>query len=446
MLRRLDLRGLAGGDLVAALPAPGAGGDLPRAAVVSIIDEVKKRGDAALFELTERFDGARLESLRVPAKEVHEALCLVPRELEAALEVARAGIEDLYRLELREGARLVSDGLSVSELRIPVERAGLYAPGGRARYPSSVLMTAVPARVAGVGELVLCVPPGPDGRIAVETLAAAALAGVDEVYAIGGAQAIAAMAYGTESVRRVDVIAGPGNLYVSLAKREVSGDVGVPSAFAGPSEVVVIADGEADPACAAIDVVVQAEHGPAGLAWLVTWSEELAAAVGEEVSRIVEASPRRREIGSTLETGGYCVVVDGPVEAMEVSNAIAPEHLELQVAEPEPLVAMVRNAGAVFVGRWSPASVGDYVAGPSHVLPTYRSARFSSALGVDDFVKRVHVIELTEAGLRRLGPHVEAIATAEGLYAHAESVGARWPGSPVGARWPGSPGETGRPA
>jgi histidinol dehydrogenase len=289
-------------------------------------------------------------------------------------------------------------------------------------------MTAVPARVAGVPELVLCVPPGPDGTVPAATLAAAALAQVDEVYRIGGAQAVGAMAYGTESLRPVDVVVGPGNLYVAEAKRQVAaeGVVGLPAPFAGPSEVVVVADDTTPVSWAAIDVVVQAEHGPDGLAWLITWSEGAADAISAEVARLVADSPRRSDIEATLGEGGYAVVVDGPEQAIDVANAIAPEHLELMTADPEALVARVRHAGAVFCGNYAPASVGDYVAGPSHVLPTYGSARFASALCVDDFVKTVHVISLDEAGLAGVAPHVVALAEAEGLAAHAESVRLRW--------------------
>ena len=304
----------------------------------------------------------------------------------------------------------------------PVDRAGLYVPGGLARYPSTVLMTAVPARVAAVPELVLCAPPGRDGHIPDVTLAAAALAGVDEVFAVGGAQAVGAMAYGTETVRPVDVIVGPGSLYVSLALREVAGVVGVPSSFAGPSEVVVIADETTPVEYAAIDVVVQAEHGPNGMAWLVTWSQSTAVAVTEAVSRLVAGSPRRAELEATLSDGGYAVLVDGPGDAMAVANAVAPEHLEIMSADPEALVPMVRNAGAVFTGPFAPASVGDYIAGPSHVLPTYGSARFAGALRVDDFLKQIHVVSLDREALERVAPHVAAMAEAEGLAAHAASV------------------------
>jgi len=283
-------------------------------------------------------------------------------------------------------------------------------------------MCAAPARVAGVEELVLCVPPGPDGAVAPETLAAAAIAGIDEVYRVGGAQAVAAMAFGTPSIRRVDVIAGPGNRYVAEAKRQVAGIVGVPSAFTGPSEVVVVADGATPVAWAAIDVVVQAEHGPDGLAWLVTWSPEAADAIEAEVDRLVAASPRREDLEATLGTGGYVVLVDGPRQALEVANVVAPEHLELLVEEAAALVPLVRRAGAVFLGPYAPASVGDYLAGPNHVLPTSRTARFASALRVDDFRTHIHVVSLGAAALARLAPYVAAIASAEGLPAHAASV------------------------
>ncbi len=310
----------------------------------------------------------------------------------------------------------------IRSLSRPVERAGCYAPGGRAAYPSTVLMTAVPARVAGVDEVVLCVPPGTDGRIADVTLAAAAVAGVDAVYAVGGAQAVAAMAYGTETVPAVDVIVGPGSVYVALAKREVAGHVGIPSAFAGPSEVVVVADASVPAPFAAVDVVVQAEHGPDGLAWLVTWDEAVAEAVEAEVVRMVAEAPRREDITATLADAGWSVLVDGPDQALAVADAIAPEHLQLMVDDAEALAERVRHAGAVFCGPWSPASLGDYVAGPSHVLPTAGTARFSGALTVADFTKEVHVVTADEGALRRLAPHVVALADAEGLDAHARSV------------------------
>ena len=365
-----------------------------------------------------------LDDLRVEPAELAAALRATPPELREALEVAQVNIVAFHRTQLRRDGRHERDGVVVRELRRPVDRAGLYVPGGRARYPSTVLMTAIPARVAGVEQLVLCVPPDADGRVASVTLAAAALADVDEVYSIGGAQAVAAMAYGTDTIGAVDVIVGPGNVWVATAKREVAaeGVVGVPSAFTGPSEVVVVADDTTPPALAAIDLIVQAEHGPDGLAWLITWSEGTADAVTREVARRVAASPRRADIESTLTGNGYAVVVDGPDQAMTVANLIAPEHLQLMSADPEMLVPLVRSAGAVFCGWYAPASVGDYVAGPSHVLPTFGSARFAGALRVDDFLKELHVVSVDEATLARLAPHVAAIAEAEGLVHHAESV------------------------
>lgn len=427
MLQPLDLRGRRG-DLATLLPRPAHEAELPVATVRDILADVRARGDVAVREHTLRLDGVSLERLRLPGSALEEALERIPGSLRRSLEAARASITDYHRHDLMSAGPYRRDGLLVRELVRPVERAGCYVPGGRARYPSTVLMTALPAKVAGVGEVALCVPPAPDGRIDPVTLAAAALAGVDEVYPVGGAQAIGALAYGTESVPRVDVVVGPGNLYVSVAKREVAGVVGVPAAFAGPSEVVVVADGSVKSDLAAVDLVVQAEHGPFGLAWLVTWEEEVAEAVREGVARLVPASPRRVELEQTLSRGGYAVMVEGPEQALAVANAVAPEHLELLCAEPEALLPMVRCAGAVFCGPFAPASVGDYVAGPSHVLPTFGSARFASALRVDDFLRRIHVIDLDEQALARLGPHVVALAEAEGLAAHADSIRVRGAG------------------
>jgi len=423
MLTRLDLRG-KGTDVGGRLPRPDLGGAAPVEAVREILAEVKKRGDAALREYTERFDGVVVDELSVGPAALDEALAATPAGLREALEEARAAILAYHRSQLREDAVHSREGVTVRELAKPVDRAGVYVPGGRAPLLSTVLMTAIPARVAGVGEVVVCSPPGPDGRVPPGILAAAALAGVDEVHPVGGAQAIAALAYGTESIRPVDVIVGPGNVYVATAKREVGaeGAVGLPAAFAGPSEVVVVADETTPAEYAAIDLVVQAEHGPDGLAWLITWSDSVADAVTEAVSRFVAVSPRRADLEATLDGGGYAVLVDGPEQAAAVFNAIAPEHLELMNASPEALLPLVRNAGAVFCGVDAPASVGDYVAGPSHVLPTFGTARFSSALRVDDFVKWIHVVSLGDGALARVAPAVAALAEAEGLPAHAESV------------------------
>lgn len=429
LLTRLDLRGApsATGDLQALLPAPKAPGDGPVGAVREILAAVKAGGDAALVELTRRFDGTEPASLRVPKQDLDAARREVPAELLLALEEAARAIAELHESEraAHQGfEHKGTNGICTREVLIPVDRAGCYVPGGRAPLASTVLMTAIPARVAGVGEVVVCSPPGPDGRVAAPILAAAAVAGVDEVYAVGGAQAIAAMAYGTETVGAVEVIVGPGNMYVATAQRLVAeqGAVGVPSAFAGPSEVVVVADESSPPEYAAIDLVVQAEHGPDGLAWLVTWSEAVASAVEAAVERLVAESPRRPDVTATLEKGGWSVLVDGPEAAMRVCNIVAPEHLELITGNAEDLVSMVRSAGAVFCGPFAPASVGDYIAGPSHVLPTARSAKFSSALGTLDFLKRVHVVNVDAPALARVAPHVAALAQAEGLAAHGASV------------------------
>ncbi|HLI43230.1 MAG TPA: histidinol dehydrogenase [Acidimicrobiales bacterium] len=424
MLHTLDLRD-ATGDLRSLLPRPDLAGEGPVAEVRAIVAEVRAHGDAALREYSRRFDGVDLDELSVPLGEAEAALRRLPPPLREALTLARDNIEAFHRDRPEARHTYSRGGVTIDLLELPVARAGVYAPGGRAKYPSSVLMTAIPPKVAGVGAVALCVPPGPDGRLPDEVLAAASLAGVDEIYRVGGPQAIAALAYGTRSIPKVDVVVGAGSRWVSLAKQEVRSVVGVPAAFAGPSEVVVVADGTVPAACAAIDVIVQAEHGPDGLSWLVTWSKAALDEINALIAEMVAEAPRRSEIESTLAAGGYGVLVSGPEQAMAVANEIAPEHLELCCEDPRRLLPLVRNAGAVFLGPYSPASLGDYVAGPSHVLPTFRSARFASVLGVEDFLRRVHVIEASPNGLARLAPSVEAIAEAEGLFAHARSVGVR---------------------
>lgn len=423
MLQRLDLRG-ARGDLRARLPRPQAQVEPPIDEVRAILTDVRERGDAALRELTARFDKATIDALRVPAADVQSALQQIAPDVRAALEVAHANITDYHRTQRHADAVHRNGGIVVRELQRPVDRAGCYVPSALAPLVSTVLMTAVPAKVAGVPEVVLVTSPQPDGTVAPGILAAAAIAGVDEVYRVGGPAVIGALAYGTESIRPVDVIVGPGSARVAQAKREVAsaGLVGVPSAFAGPSEVVVIADASTPVSWAAIDVVLQAEHGPDGLAWLITWDEAVADGVADAVADIVPRSPRRRHLEATLAEGGYAVLCDGPEHAVEIANAIAPEHLELLVEDSEALLPLVRHAGAVFCGPYAPASVGDYLAGPNHVLPTYGSARFSGALRVDDFLKHVHVVSVDQAALGEVGEHVIALATYEGLDAHAESI------------------------
>ncbi|HUF33317.1 MAG TPA: histidinol dehydrogenase [Acidimicrobiales bacterium] len=423
MLKRLDLRGTTG-DLVDLLPRPQAAKEPPIAEVQALLADVAARGDAALRDATERFDGVVLDELRVPTADLDAALASIPAELRAALEVAQANITAYHRAQVAPDVDHDNDGITVRGLRRPVDRAGCYVPSAAAPLISTVLMTALPAKVAGVPEVVLCTSPSPDGSVDPGILAAAALAGVDEVFRVGGPAAIGALASGTESIRAVDVIVGPGSARVAQAKREVAsrGLVGVPSSFAGPSEVVVVADAGAPVEWAAVDIVVQAEHGPDGLAWLVTWDESVADAVTDAVARIVAASPRRAQIESTLGEGGYAVLCDGPEHAIAIANAIAPEHLELMVDGADDLLPFVRHAGAVFTGHLAPASVGDYLAGPNHVLPTFGSARFAGALRVDDFTKHIHVVSLDGAALDRVAPHVVAIAEAEGLVAHALSV------------------------
>lgn len=421
MLRRLDLRGSLG-DLREALPRPGLVSDGPIQTVREIVAQVADGGDDVLRELTARFDGAEISRLQVDRTEMEAAYERTEPKVKRALEVAAENVRRYHQKQLRQGYQTESEGLVVRSVHRPLESAGCYVPGGRAAYPSTAIMTAVPARVAGVDEVILCVPPDPTGRVADVTLAAAVVADVDAVFAVGGAQAIAAMAYGTESVPKVDVIVGPGNVYVALAKREVAGLARVPSAFAGPSEVVVVADASAPPAFAAIDVVVQAEHGPGGLAWLLTWDEEVADAVEAEIGRIADASLRRDDVVSTLATAGWTVLVDGVDDALAVVDAIAPEHLQLMVDGADQLAEKVRHAGAVFCGPWTPASLGDYLAGPSHVLPTAGTARYAGALTVADFTKDIHVVSANKEALERLAPHVAVLAEAEGLDAHAASV------------------------
>ncbi len=410
MLNRLDLRG-ARGPLRDHLPRPGEEAEVgPLEAVQGILADVRARGDEAVLEYTARFDGVESDALRVDPAEPARALQDLDPALREALVAARDAIDAFHRTQRRHDHTWERDGIVISGRTVPVDRAGVYVPGGRGAYPSSVLMTAVPARVAGVGEVALCVPPDrTTGQVHPAVLAAAALAGVDEVYAMGGAQAIGALAYGTASVRPVDVIVGPGNLYVALAKREVSGVVGIPSAFAGPSEIVVVADASTPVDFVAIDLLVQAEHGPNGLSWLITWSSEVADAVSDAVARLTAAAPRRADIEATLGANGYAVVVDGPEQAMEVANAIAPEHLQLMTAEPEALAGLVRHAGAVFCGPLS-------------------------ALTVDDFTKQVHVITVTPDGFGRVAGHVATLADTEGFDAHASSVRLR--AEAVGVRLP----------
>jgi histidinol dehydrogenase len=420
MLARLDLRGPTA-DL-RALPARGAArDDVVAREVAAIIEAVRTRGDAAVRDLTREHDGADLPDPRVPLDDLDGALRSLTGPLRDALAFAHDQIRAWHEAQRPSELELARGGVRLRERVVPVARAGCYVPGGRAAYPSTVLMTAVPARVAGVGEVVCCVPPDRDGSVPAVTLAAAALAGVDTVLRIGGAQAIAALALGTGTIPAVDVVVGPGNAYVTEAKRQLVGVVGI-DGLAGPSELAVVAAPGADARLVAADLLAQAEHGPGGAAYLVTWDPDLVDAVEAALdAQLVDA--RRAELArATLGAGGHAVLVDGPEAAIEVTNALAPEHLELHCEDPEALLPLVRNAGAVFCGSFAPAAVGDYVAGVNHVLPTGGTARFASALRVDDFLKHVHVVSLDAEGLAALAPHVAALACAEGLDAHARSV------------------------
>ncbi len=421
MLTRLDLRGID--DLSGSIPRPPEIGEGPLESVLEIISAVRSGGDEVLRELTERFDGVRRESLRVSSEEISAAFQRCDPEVIAALELAADRIRRHHVGQLHSQVTHDSDGVVVTSYSVPVDAVGCYVPGGRAAYPSTLLMTAIPAQVAGVQRVVVCVPPNAEtNSIPDVTLAAARVAGVEEVYAVGGAQAIAALAHGTETIAAVDVICGPGNVYVALAKQAVASRVGIAAAFAGPSEVVVVADSSVDPDLVAIDVMLQAEHGPDGLAWVITWDDQVADAVEASITKLVAEAPRAADITSTLERSGYCVVVDSPARAIEVSDLVAPEHLELLCEGAAELARTVRNAGAIFCGAMSPASIGDYLAGPSHVLPTHGSARFASALTVDDFMRHHHVITASAEGLRSVGPAAARLATAEGLDAHAQSI------------------------
>jgi len=421
VLQRIDLRG-ANKPFASLLPRFDVSAGMPTAAVREILSKVRDGGDEAVRSLTSQFDGVDIADFRVAPEILSEAWEALDKGLASALQVAHDRILEFHQGERAQSHEVTQDAITVLSVPQPVERAGLYIPGGLASYPSTVLMTALPARAAGVNEIVICTPPNPRGETDQAVLAAAYLCGVDELYKIGGVQAIGAMAYGTESMRAVDVIAGPGNAWVATAKQEVAGTVGIAAAFAGPSEIVVVGDESCPTSSAAVDLVLQAEHGPGGRAWLVTWNEKYAHEVESAIEDIVSLSPRRNETLETLTDGGYLCLVDGPADAVEVVNVIAPEHLQLMCDNAKELAGSIRNAGAVFIGNWAPASIGDYVAGPSHVLPTAGTARFSGALTVDDFQKRMHVIEVSKEGFDTVGSAVSEIAEAEGLWAHAASV------------------------
>ena len=422
MIRILDARRLGADAVVAALErSPEDVAPAIHAAVDEILAAVRSRGDAAVAEYTARFDGFAATfpgALAITQDELAAAERALAADTRSALAYAAERIERYHAAALSKSWRLTDEHGSVlgQEIR-PLDRVGIYIPGGRAAYPSTVLMTAIPARVAGVQEIVLVTPPGPNGSVDPTVLAAARIAGVTEGRRIGGAQAIAALAYGTASIRRVDKIVGPGNIYVALAKQRVYGEVGI-DMVAGPSEVVVIADGGADPAWIAADLLAQAEHDPMARSILITDDEALTGRVAAALAVQLAALPRREIAAQSMRDNGALIVVKTLDDAVELANRLAPEHLELLVRVPAALLPRVRHAGAVFLGGHTPEVVGDYVAGPNHVLPTGGTARFSSPLSTEDFVKRSSVIEYSPAGLRAALPHLRILTRLEGLAGH----------------------------
>ncbi|ACM01846.1 histidinol dehydrogenase [Cereibacter sphaeroides] len=396
------------------------------AVVAGIIADVRARGDAAVIELTARFDRLELtpERLAFSEAEIEAEIATVSAEDRAALELAAERIRAYHARQMPEDARWTdAAGAELGWRWGPIASAGLYVPGGLASYPSSVLMNAIPARVAGVERLVVACPT-PGGVVNPLVLLAARLAGVDAVYRIGGAQAVAALAYGTETIRPVDKITGPGNAYVAAAKRRVFGRVGI-DMIAGPSEILVIAEGAVDPDWIALDLLSQAEHDESAQSILVTPDEALGRAVVQAVEARLETLERRAIAGASWRDYGAVIVTRDLEEAAALSDRVAPEHLELCVADPEALAARIRHAGAIFLGAWTPEAIGDYVGGPNHVLPTARSARFSSGLSVMDFLKRTTLARMTPAALRAVGPAAERLAISESLEAHGLSVRAR---------------------
>lgn len=394
-------------------------------AASAIVEQVRSQGDAALRELTERFDHVTVKSFRVSDVTLDAAVAHVGPETLEALGHAARQIRDFHERQMQQSwvfAR--EDGALVGAKVTPLDSVGIYVPGGRALYPSTVLMNALPAQVAGVERIVCVTPPTEDGTVDAAILAACKLAGVTEVYTVGGAQAIAALAYGTESIAPVDKITGPGNAYVAAAKKAVSGDVGI-DMIAGPSEVCVVADETADPALVAIDLMAQAEHDPLAACYLVTFSETYADEVEASLDILLAASPRADITRRSLDDMGLIVVVPTMDQALQTVNVIAPEHLEMHVAHAMDYLGGIRNAGAIFLGEWTPEAVGDYVAGPNHTLPTGGTARYASPLSVDEFMKRSSIISFSPHALRNDARAVMRIASHEGLWAHAMSVAMR---------------------
>lgn len=390
--------------------------------VSEIIAAVRARGDAALFDYCRKFDGAQLSALQVSEAEIEEAFRAVAPEFRQILEQAAKNIRAFHEKQVRNSFLTDSgSGVITGQKITPIQRVGVYVPGGTASYPSTVLMDTIPAVIAGCEEIVMVSPPGRDGKIAPVILAAAKIAGVHRIFKVGGAQAVAALAYGTESVPRVDKIVGPGNAYVAEAKKQVFGQVSI-DMIAGPSEILIVADGKSNPAHAAADLLSQAEHDKMASAVLVTDSEELALAVQAELERQIPLLPRAEIARASIDRSGKIIVAEDLKSVIAIANEIAPEHLELMVDEPFDYLEGIRNAGSIFLGRNCPEALGDYYAGPNHTLPTGGTARFSSPLSVDDFVKKSQFVYYTKAALDGVCRDVAYFARQEGLEAHAKSV------------------------
>ena len=390
--------------------------------VAEIIRNVRERGDKALREYTKKYDKASVKSLTVTKKEMAEGLKQVEPEFIAVLEKAAANIRKFHSRQVRNSFIINDeDGIVMGQKVIPVDRAGVYVPGGTATYPSTVLMDIIPAKIAGVKEVIVTTPPGPDGKINPVILAAAKIAGADLIVKAGGAQAIAALAYGTESVPKTDKIVGPGNAYVAEAKRQVYGEVSI-DMIAGPSEILVVADGKSNPAYLAADLLSQAEHDKVASAVLVTDSMKLAKAVSKELEKQLPELERYEIARASIDNNGKIIVADDLKKAIDIANEIAPEHLELCVDNPFDYLDSIRHAGSVFMGRNCPEALGDYLAGPNHTLPTQGTARFSSPLSVDDFVKKTQYTYFTREALARVADDVDLFARKEGLTGHARSA------------------------
>ena len=396
--------------------------------VAEILDHVRSEKDAAVFAYTEKFDGAKIDAsnIKVTEEEIKEAYELVVEELTGIIRKALFNIRD-YHERQRQNSWFESkpNGTMLGQKVTPLQRVGVYVPGGKAAYPSSVLMNIAPAKAAGVNEIVMVTPPGKDGKVTPTTLVAAHEAGADVVYKVGGAQAIAALAYGTESIPKVDKIVGPGNIYVALAKRAVYGHVSI-DAIAGPSEILVIADETANPRYVAADLLSQAEHDELASAILVTTSQELAEKVSEEVDGFLKELSRSEIIRKSLDNYGYILVADTMEEVIDIANEIASEHLEIQTKNPYDIMTRIRNAGAIFIGEYSSEPLGDYFAGPNHVLPTNGTAKFFSPLSVDDFIKKSSIIAYSQEALGAIHTDIEKFAEAEHLTAHANSIKVRF--------------------